>query len=91
MENEELKRHFSVLTEHLDSKIGLLAEGQSALREALTTRVDLLEKNMRDEAEETRALIKLSYGQLDRRVLSLEADVSGLRERLSRLEARLSS
>jgi hypothetical protein len=89
MADEELKRHFAVLTEHLDSKIALLAEGQAALRVEVMARIDLLEKTMQDEAQETRALIRLSYNQLDKRVSSLEADVSELKNRLSRVEASL--
>jgi hypothetical protein len=66
MESDEIKRHFSVLTEHLDSKITLLAEGQTALGDRLSRRIDNLEQRIKEDSEETRALIRLSYSQLDR-------------------------
>ena len=89
MESDEIKRHFTVLTEHLDSKITLLAEGQVALGDRLSRRIDNLEQRLKEDSEETRALIRLSYAQLDRRVSSLENDVSELRERLGKLESGL--
>jgi hypothetical protein len=55
----KLKRHFSVLTEHLDSKIGILAEGHASLSESFGRRIDGLEQRMHEEAEETRAMIRL--------------------------------
>ena len=89
MNSDEIKRHFAVLTEHLDSKIALLAEGQTGLGERLSRRIDTLEQRMKEDSEETRALIRLSYSQLDRRVLSLESEMSELRDRLGKLEASL--
>ena len=89
MESDDIKRHFTVLTEHLDSKIALLAEGQAALGDRLSRRIDNLEQRMKEDSEETRALIRLSYAQLDRRVSSLESDVSELRDRLGKIEAGL--
>ena len=58
MSDEDLKRHFQVLTEHLDSKIRILAEGQSALAEQLSKRIDGLEATMRAENEETQGLVR---------------------------------
>lgn len=87
MNDQELKRHFEVLTEHLDSKIPLLAEGQTAPAERLSGRIERLDPTMREENEETRSLIRLSDGQIDRRVASLETDVADLRARLERLES----
>ena len=58
MESDDIKRHFTVLTEHLDSKIALLAEGQAALGDRLSRRIDSLEKRMKEDSEETRALIR---------------------------------
>jgi hypothetical protein len=43
------------------------------------------------EFDETRALIRLSYSELDRRVRTLESDVVDLRGRLERVEGRLAS
>jgi hypothetical protein len=91
MDDKELKRHFSVLTEHLDSKIGLLAEGHASLSESLNRRIDGLEARVHDEGEETRAMIRISYAQLDRRVAALEVEMTGVRERLGRLETHQNS
>lgn len=89
MGSDEIKRHFTVLTEHLDSKIALLAEGQATLGDRVSRQIDSLEQRMKEDSEETRALIRLSYAQLDRRVSSLESDVSELRDRLGKIEAGL--
>jgi len=65
----ELRRHFGVVAEDLRGQIQLLAEGVSGLRE-------LVEAGRRETAAEMadlRALIRVSYTDLDRRVSRLEA------------------
>jgi len=41
---------------------------------------------MRDEFKETKTLMRLSFGQLDQRIHTLESDVSTLKTRTDRLE-----
>ncbi len=43
-------------------------------------------KHLREELAEVKAMIRLSFGQLDSRLSSLESDVQSLRARLDRLE-----
>ncbi len=82
---DEIKRHFNVVAEALRSEIRTVAEAQLATNE----RLDRIEARMAEEFAEVRAMIRLSFGELDRRISSLEADVSSLRARLERLEGRL--
>lgn len=81
---EEIKRHFNVVAESLRTEIRAVAEAQTATNE----RLDRLEIRIGEESSETRAMIRLSFGELDRRIRSLETDVTSLRARLERLEAR---
>ncbi len=52
----EVKKHFDVVAESLESKIQLVAEGVLNVNEKL----DHLQAEMHEESQETRALIKLS-------------------------------
>jgi len=82
---EEIKRHFNVALEGTDRKIGLLAEALASFREE--TRREFVA--VREEIDEVKAMIRLSYRELDGRLRSLETDVSELRSRLERVEARV--
>jgi predicted RNase H-like nuclease (RuvC/YqgF family) len=84
---EEIKRHFGVVVEDLRSENRALAEGQAEIRRE----IGAFRTDVTREFEETRSLIRLSYGELDRRVKSLETEVGDLRTRLERLEERLAS
>ncbi len=84
---EEIKRHFNVVAEDLRSEIRTVAEGFIATNESL----DRMESRMAEEFSEVKAMIRLSFGELDRRIRSLETDVSSLRARLERLETRVGS
>jgi predicted nucleic acid-binding Zn-ribbon protein len=81
---EEIKRHFNVVAEGLRSEIRTVAEGVIGTN----ARLDGIESRMSEEFNETRAMIRLSFGELDRRIRALEDDVSSLRTRLERVEAR---
>ncbi len=82
--SEEIKRHFNVVAESLRSEIRTVAEGLVATNE----RLDRLEVRITEEFAEVKAMIRLSFGELDRRIRSLEEDVASLRTRLEKLEAR---
>lgn len=82
---EEAERHSGVLHEDLLHKVGLLAEGHQALHQE----IERLEAKMEDgfarierEFLETRALIQLSYRQLQDRVDTLEQRVQLIEKRL---------
>ena len=88
---DEIKRHFSVVAEGLRSEIRVVAEGISANSDRLDRvdgSLDQFEARVTEELGEIKAMIRISFGQLDRRITSLESDVSSLRARLERLEAR---
>jgi hypothetical protein len=82
-EIEEIKRHFGVVAESLRSDIRQIAEGHAVLRQELQGQ----REEVRDEFKETKALLRLSFGQLDQRVDTLESDVSSLESRIERLES----
>lgn len=80
---EEIKRHFSVVAESLRSEIRAVAEGQGATNE----RIDRLESRILHEIGEVKSIVRLSFGEIDRRISGLEDEVANLRQRLDRLEA----
>lgn len=82
----EIRRHFDVIGEGLRADIRLVAEGHALLREELRTEVQELRRESEAEHRETRAAIKFSYTELDRRLTRLEALTVDLEGRLSRLE-----
>ncbi len=84
---DEIKRHLNVVAEALRSEFRTVAEGVVATNE----RLDRIESRMEEEFNETRSMIRLSFGELDRRLRTLESDVSSLRARLEKLEGRLPS
>ena len=75
---EEAKRHSGVLHEDVLRRIDLVVEGHQALH----PRIDRLEARMDHEFLETRALIQLSYRQLQQRVEILEEKVQVIEKRL---------
>jgi chromosome segregation ATPase len=104
-DREDIKRHFSVVSEGLRSEIHLLAEAVGGNNDRLDRfdgrldrtegrldgiegRLDRIESRIVEEFGEIKAMIRLSFGELDRRIRSLEGDVNSLRERLEKLEAR---
>ena len=89
---DEIKRHFNVVAEGLRSEIRTVAEGLGANNDRLDRfeeRLDRIESRLAEEFGEIKAMIRLSFGELDRRIQYLEKDVSSLRARLERVEARL--
>lgn len=83
---EEIKRHFGIVAEDLRSEIRAVAEGV----QTLSARVDLFETNVKAEFEEVKAMIRFSYAELDRRLRTVESEVTDLRARLEKVEARVS-
>jgi hypothetical protein len=65
---EEIKRHFDGVAEGLRSEIRLVAEGVSGLDEKFTLEF----VKVREEIGEVKRLLRVSYGDLDRRVQALE-------------------
>lgn len=79
---EEIKRHFGVVAESLRSDIRHIAEGHATIRHELQAH----REEIRDEFKEMRALMRLSFSQLDQRIRTLESDVSTLKARMDRVE-----
>ena len=82
---EQVKRHFNVATEALRADFRTVAEavadrGEEFRREFAT---------VRGKIEEVKAMIRLSYAEIDRRFQALESEVGSLRTRLERVEARI--
>jgi len=75
---EEVKRHSGVLHEDVLHRLDLVVEGHQALHQ----KIDGLEARMDHEFLETRALIQLSYRQLQQRVEILEDKVQVIEKRL---------
>jgi uncharacterized protein YceH (UPF0502 family) len=88
---EEIKRHFGTVVEGVRDEVRGVAEGVESLRGEIHRELTDVKSEMAQEFEETRSLIRLSYGELDRRVKSLETEVADLRTRLERVEDRLAS
>ncbi|HEV8608586.1 MAG TPA: hypothetical protein VGS98_00750 [Thermoanaerobaculia bacterium] len=65
---DDLKRHFDVVGESLRSDIRLVAEGVAGLDEKFTLEFE----KVREEMGEVKGLLRVSYGDLDRRVQTLE-------------------
>lgn len=80
---EEIKRHFGVVAEALRSDLQQVAEGHSIVRREIQS----LREEVRDEFREMRALIRLSFSQLDQRIGTLESELTALKARMDRLEA----
>ena len=80
---EEIKHHFGVVAESLRSDIRQIAEGHATIRHELQEH----RREVRDEFKEMRALMRLSFSQLDQRIMALESDISTLKARMDRLEA----
>jgi uncharacterized protein YlxP (DUF503 family) len=67
----EAQRHTGVLIEQLHHKLDLVIEGQQFLRQQAQD----IRSEIEHESQETRALLRLSYQQLQHRVESLEQRV----------------
>jgi hypothetical protein len=72
---EDIKRHFNVVAEGLRSEIRTIAEGFGATNERLDAtneRVDGILFRLAEEFRDMRAMIRLLFGDLDRRTRALE-------------------
>ena len=79
---EEIKRHFGVIPESLWSDIRQIAEGHATIRHELQEQ----RGEIRDEFKDMRALMQLSFSQLDQRIRTLESDVTALKTRMDLVE-----
>ena len=70
---EDTRRHFDVVAEGIRGDVRLLAESVVTLDARRGTQIEELRHDMTRESAETRAMLKLSYVELDRRLTTLEA------------------
>ena len=76
---------FHMISKGLVDQIKLLAEGHAGIID----RLDRMEKENERQHLETRALVKLSFAELDRRLSDLESQMKEIQEWKKRVEARL--
>lgn len=74
----EVKRHNGVLIEDLRHKLALVLEGQ----QGIDRHVEEVRSQLGRESDETRALLRISYQQLQQRVESLEERVQAIERRI---------
>jgi len=82
---ERVVNQFHVIAEGLTDHIKLLAEGHTGI----INRLDRTEKENERQHLETRALVKLSFAELDRRLSDLESQMKQMQEWRKNVEARL--
>jgi len=63
-------------------------DGVEARLDGVQTRLDYMAKENERQHEETRALVKLSFSELDKRISNLESQVKDLQEWRKQVEAR---
>jgi hypothetical protein len=80
---EEAKRHFGVLADDLRAQIRASAEGDAAAARENAER----HESLASEFAEIKAMIPISFTQLDGRIRSLETDNADLQSRVERLES----
>jgi len=71
-QSEETRRHFEIVAESLRSDLRLVAEGLDALREDLGGKIEATRREAAAGIAEVKSLLRLSYRDLDRRVVRLE-------------------
>ena len=82
---DRVVNQFHVIAEGLIDHIKLLAEGHTGI----INRLDRTEKENERQHLETRALVKLSFAELDRRFSDLESQMLQMQEWKKKVEARL--
>ena len=69
---QDVRRHSDVIAESLRSEIRIVAEGVTGLDEKFTPEFRNVREEFREAIGEVKSLLRLSYGDLDRRVRTLE-------------------
>jgi hypothetical protein len=82
----ESRRHSEVVAEGLRQEIRLVAEGVEVLDGKIARQIGELRREMNEGFDEIKAMIRLSYAELDRRLRTLEEIVLALQSRVDRLE-----
>jgi hypothetical protein len=91
---EEIIHEIHVISEGLIDQIKLLAEGHTGIIgriNMMDAKLDRMEKENERQHLETRALVKISFSELDRRVSELESQVKDLQDWKKQVQTRLQS
>jgi hypothetical protein len=83
---------FHIISEGLIDQIKLLAEGHAGIINRLNRvdeRLDRMEKENERQHLETRALVRISFTELDRRLTDLELQMKTMQEWKKQVEGRL--
>ena len=86
----DARRHIGVLVEAVRDDVRQVAEGVSGVTQRLDTmdqRLERFEQKVEAEFAETRAAVRFSYVQIERRIQELEGNYAALNERVGRLES----
>lgn len=62
----EMRRHFDVTAEHIETRLALVAESVIAGDERLARRMDVIEQTVERTAADTQAMIKFSHSSTTR-------------------------
>ncbi len=84
---------FHIVSEGLMDQIKLLAEGHTGVIDRLNSidkRLDYMEKENERQHLETRAIVKLSFSELDRRLTDLESQMKEMQEWRKQVGSRFS-
>jgi phospholipid N-methyltransferase len=60
----EMRRHFDVTVERLETKFDTLVEGVTSINGNLSRRIDVVEESIERTAADTQAMIKFSHSEL---------------------------
>jgi predicted nuclease with TOPRIM domain len=89
-EMDEIKGHFDIVAEALSSNVRVVAEGHTLLREeilGLAGQVGRFEDRLDRFEGEVKAMLRISFADLEQRVRLLESTMGDLAGRVVRLES----
>ena len=84
---DEIKQHFGVVAEGLESKIEIIAEGHALLRAEMKNSIKEFRSEVRESFGDVRSMIKLSNTEIDTRINTLEREFASLKARVEEVEA----
>ena len=71
---DEIKQHFGVVAEGLESKIEIIAKGHALLRAEMKNSIVEFRSEVRESFGDVRSMIKLSYAEIDTRISTLSVN-----------------
>lgn len=81
------RNQFEISTEAFKHEIRLVAEGVASLGERVSREIGRLDEKLDQGFANTQAMIRFSHAELEKRVRTIEDELSELRSRVDRLEA----